>query len=344
MDELVIAYSKNLSKGGLFLRTEKFLPVDTRVRLHIELPDAGGEITVECRVAYVREEVEWGSVGQPAGMGVQFLDAQDETRTRIERFITECDGDDARPTQRPETLAKISVLIVDDDAPYCTVAAEPFYARGDTVRIAHDGIDALAMCLKEAPDVILCDVQMPRMDGWQLLRMIRARRALADVPLIFLTTLRSEEDRLLGYRLGVDDFIEKPYRPAEVMARADRVLTRARATRQGHKPMLRGELEQVSLPSVLSFLELEQKTGILTVEGPRPIQIVLRGGAPIRLEQQPPPTSDKESLFEMLDWKKGQFEFVPKEVTGEDRLRTNVTSLLLEHARVLDESKRHAPR
>jgi hypothetical protein len=109
--------------------------------------------------------------------------------------------------------------------------------------------------------------------------------------------------------------------------------------------MLRGELEQVSLPSVLSFLELERKTGILNVEGPRAIRILLRAGAPIRLEQEGAPASnEKEALFEILDWRQGQFEFVPQEVSGEDHLATNVTSLLLEHARVLDESKRHGPR
>jgi hypothetical protein len=124
------------------------------------------------------------------------------------------------------------------------------------------------------------------------------------------------------------------------------VITRAQSTRQGNKPMLRGELEQVSLPSVLSFLELERKTGILHVEGPRPIRVLLRAGAPIRLEQEaaPPAANDKDALFEILDWRQGQFEFVPQEVTGEDHLATNVTSLLLEHARVLDESKRHGPR
>ena len=344
VDELVIGYSKNLSKGGLFLRTEKFLPVDTRVRLHIELPDGGGEITVDCRVAYIREDVDWGSIGQPPGMGVQFLDPNDEARGRIERFIGDCAIRDAQTPDTPRRPRPVRVLIVDDDVPYCNVAAEPFRVRGDSVCIAHDGIEALAMCLKERPDVILCDVQMPRMDGWQLLRMIRARPALVDVPVIFLTTLKGEEDRLLGYRLGVDDYIEKPYRPAEVVIRADRVMARADSARQANKhPTLRGELEQVSVASVLSFLELEKKTGVLHVDGPRKVSIVLKGGAPIRLEEAPgtaPRSDQKQALFEVLDWRRGQFEFLAQDVSGDDRLRTNVTSLLLEHARVIDESSR----
>ena len=91
-----------------------------------------------------------------------------------------------------------------------------------------DGFEALAMCLKSAPDLILADLQMPRMDGWQLLRVVRGRPSLASVPVIFLTSVSDEDERLHGYQLGVDDFVVKPFRAPELGARIFGLLRRAR--------------------------------------------------------------------------------------------------------------------
>jgi len=341
LDDLVIGYSKNLSKGGLFLRTPKLLAVDAVVELHIELPDGGGELVTLCRVAFARNAAEAAKSRQPQGMGIQFLDPKDETRSRIERFIAECSAE-LPASERPSRA--LDVLVVDDEEAYCEVAAEPFRARGDTVRIAHDGIDALALCLKARPDIILCDVQMPRMDGWQLLRLVRARPVLASVPIVFLTTLTSEDDRLLGYRLGVDDFIAKPYRPQEVVARADRAVARAdkASDAAGERGKLRGDIEQVGVPSVLAFLELEKKTGVLTVAGKQTARVHLRTGSPVRLELDGATAGSrwKELLFEVLDRRAGPFEFTSGDIKCADEIKTSVTALLLEHARRRDEKGR----
>ena len=82
--------------------------------------------------------------------------------------------------------------------------------RGDRVREAEDGLAALGACLKQPPDLIISDVQMPRMDGWQLVRMLRARPTLSRIPLVLLTTLTDDESRLTGYRLGVDEAVNVP--------------------------------------------------------------------------------------------------------------------------------------
>jgi uncharacterized protein (TIGR02266 family) len=340
MDDLVVAYSKNLSKGGLFLRTDRCLPVDSRVRLHLELPDGGGELTVECRVAYVSEPTDWDAIGHPAGMGIQFADPDDSMRARIEAFIAGCEGEPPPSSHRSAEPRK--VLVVDDDAAYARVASEPFLRRGDQVRVAHDGIEALALCIKEPPDVILSDVQMPRMDGWQLLRLVRSRPALAKVPFVFLTSLDGEADRLRGYRLGVDDFIAKPYRPLEVMARADRALSRARQlTQEAETPTLRGDLEQVGPASVLSFLEMERRTGVLTLSGEPVASVFLREGAPVAVEiaGMPSIVSQRELFFDVLARLDGPFAFFSREVSVQDRLHTPVTALLLEHARRTDEGR-----
>jgi CheY-like chemotaxis protein/Tfp pilus assembly protein PilZ len=251
----------------MFLASDQFLPVNSTLILKLELPNRGGELSVTCRVVYTRDKVTGDKSGKPAGMGVQFLDLDEQALTRIGQFIAEksmsADADPQSSRDKP-----LSVLVVDDDHSSREAAAKPFRDRGDHVRTASDGVDALAACLKAPPDVILSDVQMPRMDGWQLVRIVRSRPQLAQVPMLFLTRLRGEDERLKGYQLGVDDFVPKPSRPEELVARVDRVVRRIKrpSPAQAQK-MLRGDLEQVSLASVLSFLELE-RTGILSVVRP----------------------------------------------------------------------------
>jgi CheY-like chemotaxis protein len=197
--------------------------------------------------------------------------------------------------------------------------------------------------LSDPPDVILSDVQMPRMDGWQLLRMVRSRQQLSAVPLLFLTTLSGEQDRLRGYRLGVDDYIHKPYEPSEVVARTDRAVVRAEQQRQASVPpesdALQGDLEQVSLQSILSFLEIERRTGVLRVGPVVNARIFVKDGRPRRVERYDAPADgeSKELLFELLGLSVGRFDFSAQEVSAADEIGMATSALLLEHARLADE-------
>src|SRR5690606_15570882 len=116
-------------------------------------------------------------------------------------------------------------------------------------------------------DVILSDVNMPVMDGWQFLRMIRSRPSIASVPVVFLTTLGGEAERLKGYQLGVDDYIPKPFDNQELTLRVARILGRSRKRpgASAGRNALRGDLAQVSLGSVLSFIQVERRTGLMLV-------------------------------------------------------------------------------
>src|SRR6185312_11067917 len=100
--------------------------------------------------------------------------------------------------------------------------------------------------------LIVSDVNMPKMDGWQLLRLLRTKPQYATVPVLFTTTLSGEADRLRGYRLGVDDYLAKPFRVAELRARVHQLLARASArpvAPEAAAPAtrsLRGDLAHVS--------------------------------------------------------------------------------------------------
>jgi len=161
--------------------------------------------------------------------------------------------------------------------------------------------------------------------------------------MLFLTRLRGEDERLRGYQLGVDDFVPKPSRPEELVARTLRVVSRmGRAPEAGTQKMFRGDLEQVSLASVLSFLELEKKTGIVTIVAVDTARIHIEEGRPLKaeLDGEGPKGTSRQNLYRMLDWTAGHFEFVGAKVGCEDEVMATLTSILLEHARVSDEAAR----
>ena len=87
---------------------------------------------------------------------------------------------------------------------------------------------------------------------------------------------------------------------------------------------------------------LERKTGVILLTGPPAVRMFLRDGSVLRVEAEGRRTAhaQKEALFEVLDWRSGRFEFLAQDVRGEDRLQSNTTSLLLEHARLRDEAGR----
>jgi uncharacterized protein (TIGR02266 family) len=343
VDELLVAYSSDLSKGGMFLQSERFLPVNAVIRIDLELEPGSAEIPIISRVVYVRDTASARGVGKPPGMGIEFLDLSAECLGLIEAFIAEKMA--AGEPSAPVTPARrLNVVIADDDSGCRSLAAAPFRARGDNVRAAVDGFEALALCLKEPPDVIVSDVNMPRMDGWQLLRMVRARPSLASVPFVLMTTLGGESDRLRGYQLGVDDYLPKPFRGGELQARVDRLITRVQSAAQplAAKKTLRGDLSQVSLPSVLAFLEIERKTGELLIVGERTAHLYLRDGRPLRVDVDGMSNDAMmmDVIFNVLSWDTGQFEFAARDVPLDDVLAMSVTQLLLEHAKFADESDR----
>jgi uncharacterized protein (TIGR02266 family) len=341
LDQLVVAYSTDLSKGGMFLTANELLPVGSALRLEVELPRHAGELSINCRVVYVRDKTTADRTRKPMGMGIQFLDLRESDLARIGRLVAD-EGIGSVDSSRPLRAKPLKVLVVDDDHVALEEAARPFRDRGDEVESVSDGVAALAACLREPPDVIVSDVQMPRMDGWQLVRIVRSRPELAEVPLLFLTAVRGEDERLKGYQLGVDDFVAKPSRPEELLARVDRVVTRVRRPPSESQTMLRGDIEYVPLASVLSLLELEKKTGILRVTSTAVARFHISRGALVRvdIEGDPDGRTSREVLQEVLDWTAGQFEFIASEVTCNDEIRSSLTSILLDHACGNDEADR----
>lgn len=115
------------------------------------------------------------------------------------------------------------ILVVDDEKRLVTLVEAYLHQEGYGVITASNGQEALHLARQEKPDLILLDIMMPEMDGFEF---IQAHRREADTPIILLTARVEEEDHVIGLELGADDYVTKPFRPRELVARVRAVLRR----------------------------------------------------------------------------------------------------------------------
>ncbi len=116
------------------------------------------------------------------------------------------------------------VLVVEDDAMLSDVLRMYLENEGYRVQVTGDGIDGLTQALATQPSLVVLDVMLPRLDGWEVCRQIRA---VSQVPVILLTARGEEQDKLMGFGLGADDYLTKPFSMQEFLARVRAVLKRA---------------------------------------------------------------------------------------------------------------------
>lgn len=126
------------------------------------------------------------------------------------------------------------VLVIDDEEHLTSLVKAYLVKDGYQVFIANNGLDGLTEFHKAHPDLIILDIMMPEMDGYEFIRTLRSE---SDVPVIFLTAKVDEQERVLGLELGADDYLVKPFYPRELISRVRAVLRRQ--TKQcGEKSLL----------------------------------------------------------------------------------------------------------
>ncbi len=138
-----------------------------------------------------------------------------------------------------------SVLVVDDEPTIAEVVARYLDRAGYATRVAGDGAAALALAADRRPDLVVLDVMLPGMDGLEVLRRLRASAEAGHGPpiaVILLTAKGEEADRVDGLQLGADDYVVKPFSPAELVARVDAVLRRTAPDPAVQAPLKVGEL------------------------------------------------------------------------------------------------------
>jgi CheY-like chemotaxis protein len=256
----------------------------------------------------------------------------------------------------PEQMPNPRILVVDDDAWILRMVTTVLEKHGYEILTARDGEEGLMRAVADRPDLIITDVMMPKTDGWTLVKALRARPEFALVPVIFLTALGADEDRIRGFRLGADDYLAKPFRFEELDLRVANALRRRTqletATRQQvraqpaptqkEQPGIHGSLDQLGLSSLLVILEMERKSGVLVLQRRgETARIFMREGRILRVRMDGTPVpKNQEAIYYLLTWADGKFEFSILEVQMDDEVQQSTTALLMEGARRIDEARR----
>ena len=153
------------------------------------------------------------------------------------------------------------VLVVDDDPDIRMLVAFALEDSGYHVRQAGDGEQALAALEQKAPDAMVCDVMMPGMDGFGVLRNMKSRRIAPATKVIMLTCKTEERDHLRGFELGADEYLTKPFDPEELVARVKWLLS---MTKEALDERREAELQKAELLDRLEAAFNRSRQGVVT--------------------------------------------------------------------------------
>jgi len=229
-------------------------------------------------------------------------------------------------------------ILVADDEPYVVLAIkEVLEGLPAGVLEAHDGEEALRLAKAEKPDLILLDVKMPGLDGFQVATALKKDPSTATTPLIFFSALGAPSEKVRGLELGADDYIAKPIDADELKARVRTILRRNRP-QKGPSFLASGQLQVTGLASLVRTLETDRRTTrLLLGRGEEQGEIIFVDGHITRATQGP--RQGESAVYELLTWKDGSFQMMAvdraQQMGGE--VAAPNQGLLLEGLRRLDE-------
>jgi len=239
-------------------------------------------------------------------------------------------------------VAKKHLLLVDADPRSVRVLEVSLKNAGYIVTTAPDGQDALAKIQVSAPDLVLTDTRLPRLDGFELVRKMKEHPEHSAIPVVFLTSQRSIEDKIRGLELGIEDYLTKPIFVRELIARVNLLLARRTHDRLAtHSPTSRrtrlsGSLEDMGVVDLLQTFEISRKSGILRIHaGRREVRVYFRDGKVVDAELGR--LRGEEAVYRALILTEGTFEVEFRPVANEDIIPTTTQGLLMEGMRRVDE-------
>jgi DNA-binding response OmpR family regulator len=273
-------------------------------------------------IPYFYGEISLTSFGLPPTFALKFVD-----------FFT-MEAHRVKSARNGERGMKQRILIADDDEKVLTLLSSSLKKAGYDTSQALNGISALELIKNEKPDLILADVAMPEMDGFELCKLIRDNPETANIPFIFLTAKGELQDRVTGLTLGADDYISKPFHISEVTARIKAILqrmsyTHSSASAEESETDLKGNLQQLNLGEVLQTLQMTQKTGGLKITNSNKIgKIYFDHGTIVQaiLDKY----KREEALYRILAWEEGLFEFDSNDRAETHAITTPINRLLME--------------
>ena len=151
-------------------------------------------------------------------------------------------------------MSENQILVIEDEPSVSEVVGLYLRRAGYTVLLVRDGKAALAALERQMPMLVVLDLMLPGVDGWEITRWLRQR---SDVPIIMLTARREESDRIAGLEMGADDYVVKPFSPQELVSRVRAVMRRVRPAQQ----------DALDQPLVFDDLAIDPRTRLVMVRG-----------------------------------------------------------------------------
>lgn len=217
------------------------------------------------------------------------------------------------------------VLIVDDDALTHAILGDYLKLSGYQVLNARNGIEGLNIIRSRQPDLVLLDVQMPELDGFQTLALIRKDENLADIPILLLTSHDRHNIKVKCLEMGADDYITKPFNPGEILARI-KVALRHSQRYHRNNAFMSGDLATVSLAELLQTMELGKRSCTITLPD-IPARIWLEQGIVTRVEQGR--FTGEEAMKRTMFLESGRFEVTTDPLPLEQGYHPMATSSLV---------------
>ncbi|HEU5393874.1 MAG TPA: response regulator [Candidatus Methylomirabilis sp.] len=245
-------------------------------------------------------------------------------------------------------MAGEKVLVVDDEPLIAQMLTDRLQELYVDVLRASNGVEALEMAWEHVPDLILLDVMMPKIDGFEVAKILKENPRTATIPIIFLTALSQVKDKVRGLQLGAEDYVTKPFHFDELLVRVKKVLRKSEAEKSekggGGSAGVKGKLRDMSLVNLIQFLELEKKTGILSIlsEG-RSGHLYFQDGKIVNALQGS--LRGEGAVYRLLSWSDGDFELESLGTTppsGPAQISRGNQALIMEGLRRVDETARLA--
>ena len=163
------------------------------------------------------------------------------------------------------------ILVVDDDKNICELLKLYLKKEGFDVIFAYDGSEAVSKAKSENPNLIILDVMMPIINGWEACKLIRQ---FTEVPIIMLTALDTTENKVQGLNIGADDYIVKPFEPVEVVARVNALLRRAEKPSATENQLEESEISVDNISVHMEKYEVKLDGKLVTDLKPKEIQLL----------------------------------------------------------------------
>jgi DNA-binding response OmpR family regulator len=238
-------------------------------------------------------------------------------------------------------VAKRQLLLVDADPRSVRVLEVSLKKAGYSVTTAADGADALAKIEYSTPDLILSDTKLPSVDGYELVRRLKQNAEFSSIPVVFLTSQKSIEDKIRGLELGVEDYLTKPIFVRELTARVNLLLARRTHERMATsttsaRTRLSGSLADMGVVDIIQTFEVSRKSGEARItSGRHEATIYFRDGKIV--DAQLGMLRGEEAVYRGLIWGTGNFEVEFKPVSNDDIISVTTQGLLMEGMRRVDE-------